>query len=51
MRVDEFYEFVEDGFLDEALFVGSRREGFEVYGGFDGFAEGRDETDGDVSFE
>ena len=51
MWVDEFYEFFEDSFLDEALLVDRGGEVFEVYGGFEGFAQMADEFDIYVRFE
>ena len=51
MWVNEFYEFIEDSFLDEALFVDGGGEVFEVDGGFEGFTQVTDEFDVYVRFE
>jgi hypothetical protein len=49
--IDEFDEFIEDGFLDEALLVDGGRKFFEVYGGSNRFPELSNESHVDVGFE
>ncbi|KAI6747696.1 hypothetical protein HG531_008238 [Fusarium graminearum] len=49
--IDEFDEFIEDGFLDQALLVHGGGEFFEVDCRFDGLSQLADEFHVDVCFE
>lgn len=51
MGVDEFYKFIEDGFLNKSLFVDGGWDIFKVDGVFYGFPEVADKFHVDIGFE
>ena len=51
MGVDHLDEFIEDGFLDEALLVHTWREMLEVNGFLDRLSQVHDEFDVDIGFD